>query len=370
MLTSRFFLVVVFSLFVAVGLFMFSRQSNNPKKEIVQETSSSLRQAISDTPTPTPLELPERYVISPGNFVGQTFNNCGPATLSMAMSVFGINVSQGELASSMRPFNNPLGGVDDKSIFAHEFVKEAKNQGFLALHRPNGTSELMKRFLINDIPVVVRTWLNDYEDIGHFRLVNGYDSSVNTLIYQDSYYGPNQTQSESDFQMLWKPFNYGYILVYPEDKQDVVEEILGENIDEQIAWERSQVRSTEALSDNPSDDFARFNLAVANFYLGNYNQTIEQYEKAQGRLPPRMLWYQPEPIYAYQKNEQYDKAFELTDAILSNGNLAYSELYQVKGEIYIEQGQEDLAREQFEKAIYYNRNFQPAHASLTALMDR
>lgn len=47
----------------------------------------------------------------------------------MALSMFGTQASQEELAAAMRPFNNPEGGVDDKSIFAEEFVTHAKVYG-------------------------------------------------------------------------------------------------------------------------------------------------------------------------------------------------------------------------------------------------
>src|SRR3989338_5566497 len=131
--------------------------------------------------------VPQVYEIPSAAYVGQTFNNCGPATLSMVMSYFGKSVSQDVLRDQIRPYNNPQGGVDDKSLFADEFVKYAKQYGFEGIQRPDGDVTLLKTLIVNDIPIIVRTWLHPNEDIGHFRIVRGYDE--NGFIQDDSYEG-------------------------------------------------------------------------------------------------------------------------------------------------------------------------------------
>lgn len=300
-------------------------------------------------------------------FVPQTFNNCGPATLSMIMSMFGKDVSQKELTDKMRPFNNPFGGVDDKSIFPDEFVQYAKEYGMSSLHRPNGSIDLLKKFIAHNIPVVVRTWLHPNEDIGHFRIVRGYDEQRRVIIQDDSYEGTNIEYSYETFSQMWKPFNYGYILVYPREKEAIIRAILGQDINEQKAWNNTEQRAMAELEKNPYDVYALFNISIANYYLGNYKIAVDYYEKSQKYLPRRMLWYQIEPILAYQKLKRYERVFNLVDSILQNGNLAYSELYFIRGQIYSEQGKIHDARLEFEKAIYYNKNFQKAKDALSLI---
>lgn len=353
-------------LILLIGIFTFLERQDKalPVKEAAkQEEVQGQRQPA----TVATENLPERAVLPQSNFVAQSFNNCGPASLSMVMSMFGVHVSQEELADQMRPFHNPQGGVDDKSIFAPEFVTYAREYGFASLHRPNGSIELLKKFVANDIPVVVRTWLHPGEDIGHFRIVRGYDEEKKVVIQDDSYQGPNLEYSYDEFLSMWQPFNYGYILVYPKDKQAVVDAILGEEKDEQVAWQHALARAEEEVAQNSSDAYAKFNEATAYYYLGKYDQTISFYEQAQSGLPPRMLWYQLEPIEAYLKTKQYDKVFGLTDQILDNGNKAYSELYLMRGKAYKEQGKVDLARAEFEKAVYYNTNSKEAQDALASL---
>ncbi|EKD84740.1 MAG: hypothetical protein ACD_38C00166G0001, partial [uncultured bacterium] len=62
---------------------------------------------------------------------------------------------------------------------------------------------------------------------------------------------------------------------------------------------------------------------------------------------------QIEPILAYQKLKNYTRVFQLTDKILNTYNRAFSELYQIRGEIYQELGKVDLAEAEFGKARFY-----------------
>ncbi len=52
----------------------------------------------------------------------------------------------------------------------------------------------------------------------------------------------------------------------------------------------------------------------------------------------------------------YEKLFEVTQKILDNENRGFSELYILRGNIYMEQGKEDLALKEFQNAVLYNKN--------------
>lgn len=362
------FVVTLFFIVYAAALWTYGVPAFEHAQKAPVTEEQIVAEAEKPTPTTVPLKNPHvRYVIPQGTFVAQSFNNCGPAALSMVLSMYGTSVSQDILREKMRPFSNPFGGVDDKSIFAPEFVRHAEYYGYKALERPNGDIELLKKLIANDIPVIVRTWLHPQEDIGHFRIVRGYDSTQQVIIQDDSYEGPNLTYSYDIFLSMWQPFNYGYILVYPKDRQAVVEAILGEEVDAKAAYANSIARAKEELQKNPNDSYAQFNLATAYHHLGDYQKSVEAYEKSVAGLPPRMLWYQIEPIYAYARLKNAERVFSLTDRILYNGNLAYSELYQIRGEMFLASGNREEARSEFEKAVYYNQFFEPAKASLRNL---
>lgn len=367
---SRFLFGFIFSAFLVLGFFVFGSQ-NNPHSDI---SSAPVHKVLGITiqnevsPTHIPLKpVPSVYSLPQSEFVSQTYNNCGPATLSMVLSMFGKHVSQDELASKMRPFNNPYGGEDDKSVFADEFVRYAKQYGFEAVERPNGNRETLKKFVANGIPVVVRTMLNDHEDIGHFRIVRGYDDKQGVLIQDDSYQGPGLEYSYDSFDQLWQPFNYGYIVVYPAGKQQIVDQILGGEKDSVVAYQHSIERAEHELAENPNSVYSTFNIATAYFYLGDYQKSKEAYEKVAGQLPPRMFWYQTEPIQNYLALTDYDRVIELSDQTLESGNAAYSEMYFYKAQAYEGEGNTDLAKQELQRALYYNQNYLAAQKELSRL---
>lgn len=340
----------------------------------IQDSSKSpvyltqLQQITHEEEKPVDIvEPPVSYSLVQANFISQSFNNCGPAAMSMVFSTYDLKVSQEELAAKMRPFNSPWGGDDDKSVFPNEFVSTAKEYGLESLYRPNGNIELVKKLIANDVPVIVRTWLNPGEDIGHFRIIRGYDDSAQVFIQDDSYQGSGLKYTYDQVMDMWKPFNYSYILIYPKAKQDVVETILGENMDEKVAYQNALKQADADLEKNPGDAYAEFNRSTAYFHLGDTKRSVASYDKAKDGLPDRILWYQYEPLYAYQKEKRYDNILEIADGILNNGNKAYSELYQLRGEIYLERGDKEAARSEFEHALYYNTNFEPAKNALAAL---
>ncbi len=315
----------------------------------------------------TLLSTPSVVELSPPPYEAQTFNNCGPASLSMVLNYYKKNTNQIELGNMMRPFNNSWGGIDDKSVFPEEIVQYAQKYDLLAVHRPNGSIEKMKQLVSQNIPVIVRTWLNTREDIGHYRIVRGYNDERKTILQDDSYQGPDITYEYNTFEELWQPFNYSYIVIYPKEKKEVVEAILGQDLNEKNAWENVLKRSATEQNAQYNKTYIQYNQAVAYYYIGDYSKSIQIFEKIESQLPWRMLWYQPEPIYAYQRLKNQERVMYLTNSILFNGNLAFSELYQARGEVYLALGNKDFARQEFENALNYNTNYESAQRALQYL---
>lgn len=360
---------IAFILLLVISLTLFFVMKPEKKIEFTQKHTQNMSSPSGAQEQEVMIKTPSQsYVIPSASYVSQTFNNCGPATLSMALSYFGQHITQDELREQMRPFNNPGGGNDDKSVFASEFVEYGHKYGMLGIARPNGTSELLKTFIANDIPVIVRTWLHPHEDIGHFRIVRGYDDTKGVFIQDDSYEGRNLEYTYSTFDEIWKPFNYGYIVIYPSEKQEVVEKIVGQDIDENVAYKNALERANTNLAASPNSVYDLFNASTAYYHLGNPQKSVEYYEKAQSQsLPPRMLWYQYEPLKAYLDIKDYERVFALTDWIITNNNIAFSEMYILRGKAYLAQGNKDAARAEFEKAVYYNKNLTIAKEALNSL---
>lgn len=355
---------------IILGMIIF-RVFFYDKPTTINKAVSQITEQSTPTQTPTPTiqlpPLPDSKTLENDYHIFQSFNNCGPAALSMTLSYFGISVSQEELGRQLRPYQIPGGDNDDKSTTLSELAQKGEEYNLLSYHRPNGNPELIKQFINNDIPVITRTWLEDNDDIGHYRIIKGFDDTTQEFIQDDSYQGKNLRYSYEKFNRLWEKYNYEYLVFVPKDKQEIAEQILGDDKDETTAWKNAVKLSQQQLAENPNNVYARFNLSVAHYHLGDYEKSIEEFEQVESQLSFRTLWYQIEPIQAYYALENYDRVFEITDKILNNHNRAFSELYVIRGEIYKKQGNIDAARSEFEQAVFYNNNLKSAQEALNSL---
>jgi len=336
-------------------------------------TAAKPRVALSAVKMLTPVvgsplpPLPSSALLQNDYQVYETWNDCGPASLSMALSYFGINESQAALAAVLRPYQNDQGNNDDKDVTMDELAAEARTFGLLAYHRPSGTMRMMKRFIAAGMPVIAETVLTKNDDIGHFRVVKGYDDTTLSVSQDDSMQGHNVQFSYSDFDAMWKKYNYEYLVLVPKSKQRIAEAILGSDLNPKVAWARTVRLDRASLRQNPSDIDSRFNLSVALYYVGDYAGSVREFEKVQNSLPFRTLWYQIEPIEAYYQLGDYQKVFALTDSILNNGNRAFSQLYILRGMIDKKQGNLQAARAEFENAVFYNVHLKAAQDALRSV---
>lgn len=334
---------------------------------LIADVIMSSSPSQSPTPTFSTIRLPEKMILEGGYQVFQSFNNCGPASLSMLLSYFDIYKSQEHLGEQLRPYQIANGDNDDKSVTMDEIAIKAKEFGLIAFHRPNGNIQLLKQFIASDIPVLTRTWLDQGEDIGHYRIVKGFDDTSWQIIQDDSFQNKNLRFSYPDFEELWKKFNYEYVVLVPKTKQSIAEKIIGENLDIQKSWTKAVDNSKQELDKDPDDIYARFNLSVAFYNIGDYKNSVTEFEKIQQELPLRTLWYQIEPIKSYYQLGDYQKVFLLTNQILNNQNRAYSEAYILRGQSYLKMGKKDEAKQEFEKAVFYNNNLKAAQEALQAI---
>lgn len=351
-------IVLISSVFVWWRFPNFTQEITSP--EVLQPVQEIVEEIA---PPKIKLQTPPVTKILPGGIhVFQSFNNCGPAALSMALSYYGIQETQAVLGQSLRPYQVAGGDNDDKSVTLEELAEKSKEYGFVPYHRPNGNIDLIKLFITYDIPIIARTWLKPNEDIGHYRVIKGYDQ--NQIIQDDSLQGKNLYYSYDDFNIIWKKFNFEYLVLVPVEKKEIAEAILAEDFDPKKSWEKAVENAKTQLQENPEDIYTRFNLSVAYYNIGDYQKSVEEFEKVESRLPFRTLWYQIEPIKAYFELENYDRVFEITNRVLSYHNRSFSELYLIRGEIYLKQGQKDLAKSEFEKAYFYNKNLKSAQEAL------
>ena len=162
---------------LSFGLVWLSGCTVFPKIEETKPSVVAEPTLAIETPIASPIKLvshspsPQSKVLESNYHIFQTFNNCGPASLSMALRYFGVDKSQKELGDVLRPYQVANGDNDDKSVTLLELAEEAKKHGLKAYSRPGGTVEMLEEFIAMDLPVITRTWLKVNDDIGHYRVV-------------------------------------------------------------------------------------------------------------------------------------------------------------------------------------------------------
>lgn len=312
--------------------------------------------------------LPEKKYIDNLSWVPQSFNNCSSVGLMIILSHWGIVDTQEKIAEATRPWNNPKGNNDDKSVTLHELAMYAESKhGTITYVRPSGDIETLKKFIANDIPVLTRALMYPKDDIVHYRVIRGYDDTKKIVIETDGVEGKNVPYSYEDWMYMWKDFNYSYLIIVPKEKKEIAEKLLGEDLDEKKAWTNAKNRALNDLSLNKNDLKVNYNLITAMYYLGEYENVVSEFEKIEDKLTRRKLWYQTEPIDAYFKLEKYDRVIELVDYIANDNNKSISELYVLKGKILEKRGDSNGAKVEYEKALYYNKYLQSAKEALGLL---
>ncbi len=297
----------------------------------------------------------------------QQWNNCGPATLAMALSYWGAAVDQKDVAGFVKP--NP----EDRNVRPDELVAYANSIGYGGLWRINGSLERLKQLLLAGFPVMVEKGFDPEPDrlgwMGHYLLLIGYSESSRTFITMDSYLGPNKVESFDHVDYYWRHFNRLYLVFYPPERAGEVAAIIGADMDDRTMYNNALWRATLEKDQNPDDPFAWFNLGSIYVALGDYESAAVAFDMARMRGTPwRMLWYQFGPYEAYLHvggDRLYD-VITLANAVLAN-NVYSEEAYYYKGLALQAQGEIEAARAQFQKAIQYNSHYTAAYEALQAL---
>ncbi len=335
----------------------------------------------SPTPQPTPTSVTSVQSVpeirDPG-FVQlsglahywQTWNNCGPATLAMNLSYYGLPLTQKQTAAVLKP------NWDDKNVSPHEMAAYARSQGLSALVRVNGNAELLHRYVDAGIPVLVETWLDHDGGMGHYRLVVGYDDAAGQWIAYDSYVSdgidpkgpyPGIRIPYGEMERLWRVFNGTYVLVYDAATAAAAQQILGDEADDGLMWQRSLERAQAEAAANPGDPFAWFNLGTSLTHLGRYADAASAFDQARViGLPWRMLWYQFEPLQAYYESGRYDELLALADSVIATaGNI--EETFYWRGRALQATGDTAAARTAYQRAAELNSNYAEPRQALSEL---
>lgn len=293
----------------------------------------------------------------------QTWNNCGPATVTTNMSYFGRTETQADAAQLLKP------NRDDKNVSPYELAAYARSTGLEAIVRQGGTVDQLKMFLSNGLPVLAETWLiHDGDGLGHYRLVIGYNDATGQFDTFDTLNGPHFKVDYNRFEADWRVFNSLYLIVYPPEQAQTVAAIIGEDMDDARMYSRILAQAQAEAAANPNDAIAYFNQGEVLTRLGRFQEATAAFDRARAiGLHWRRLWYQFTPFEAYYATGRFQDVLDLTEATLE-GTGGLEEAYYYRGLALLATGQPG-AEEAFQAALEYNPLFTPAADALNRLIE-
>jgi len=352
-----------------------TQPSSQPTSQPANQPTSQLSDPPTLTPvvppgptqaarsTPAPIES-ANVLLTGFRHIYQTWNNCGPATLSMNLSYYGWPGGQADAAKFLKP------DQEDKNVSPDQMAAFAQSVGFNALMRVNGSIPMIKHFLNAGIPVLIEKGFEPNPQDGwegHYELIVGYNDSRSEFIAMDSYTGPNQSVPYDTLDWYWSHFNRTYLIVYTTEQSDTVMQLLGSDADGATNYAGALAAAQAAASANASNAFAWFNAGTNFAALGDYESAAVAYDQARSLgLPWRMTWYQFSIFEAYYRTGRFDDVLALADATLKTTPYI-EELWYYRGLVHQARGELDAAREQFNQALHYNPNFTAAANALAAL---
>jgi hypothetical protein len=277
----------------------------------------------SPTPTTTPTPLPKVVNIPGVPHEFQTWNNCGPATLSMALAFWGWAGDQRPIAASIKP--NPR----DKNVMPEELASFVKEQtGLDAWVRVGGEIQMLKEFIAAGFPVIVEKGIEDNDGwLGHYVLVHGYNENTQTFIYQDSLNGSDRSIGYEILERQWRAFNFTFLVVFPSSLEAEVLTVLGAQAEITSNTRYAYQKASQEIEVLEGRDlyFAWFNRGSSQVKLQDYSGAAASYDQAFAMYPEiavterpwRMMWYQTGPYWAYFYTARYEDVINLATTTLN-----------------------------------------------------
>ena len=377
---------------IAVTKMMQTLQASlTPQASTIAATSTpqpgpTARPTITSTPLPATVMLQGvKYEHQHGRL-----NYCGPANFSMALTFWGWKGDRDVVGKAVKPTDK------DKNVMPYEFQDYIIDNvpGMSSAVRYGGDIETLKRLVAAGYPVVVEKGIYERDLngnmgwMGHYAFVTGYDETKKEIIYQDTYQpdpkanpGPNRHIKYSTFLEGWRAFDYIFVVVYPNEKENEVMTLLGPLADEQQAAQHAlEVAQSEAQTlTDIGQYFAWFNVGTSHIALLQYADAATAYDYAfnlyanlnveDSVRPYRMMWYQTGPYKAYYYTNRFADVINLADTTLNDtiAEPVLEESLYWRGMAYYMAGKTDLAVKDYRNALSIHPKWIPATQALQDL---
>ncbi len=345
----------------------------------VQATKISPSATPSPAPSVTPAPAPKSQVtvkpvaksviLSPMAWEAQTWNNCAPVSALMTLSYYGITLTQAQCGDALRP------NKGDKHVQPQELENFINGQpGIKTFVRENGTLDTLRLLLSNGIPVITQQWLHLDDNIGHYRVVRGYDTAKNILIFNDSMADRAGIEVPSDFQdKLWKGYDRRYFPVFTPTTESLVLAILGPDANVEENYGRALNAAQDYATKNPKDIDAWRNLGFLQYQGNNCKEALNSWSKLTTMLAPgpdgpynKFLWYQLWPVECNNRLGNFQTTLKLVQPAIDSTKV-YAEARYEKAVALAALNRKEEAKVELKLALLDDVNYAPTRILLDKL---
>jgi tetratricopeptide (TPR) repeat protein len=318
------------------------------------------------TPTASPTPRPDQVSLPPPAWEKQDWNNCGPATLALALRMYGWAGDQFDISDLLKPDRG------DKNVNIEELVYYVRTRaGWLqADFRVGGTIDRLKDFLAAGYPVIIEKgfeldpWDGGGGWAGHYLLLTGYDEARGVFFTQDSNKGADRPVPFDEVDDGWRAFNRVFLYLYDPADQAAIDLLLGDDADADQNRERALAAAQADIDRDAQDGFAWFNLGSNLVYFERYGEAAQAFDTAGGLgLPWRFSRYQFGPYIAYFHQGRFQDVIDLADYTIFRTQKA-EESHLWRGWARYRLGELYPAIEDFRQALHINPNYLDAQYAL------
>ncbi len=307
-------------------------ETPTPEADVADDEDAAIVIPTAEPQTgPEPTAIANAFSINSIIYQEQAgyFTHAGPATVASVLSYWGDKTTQHEVASVL---HGSAERGDDRNVSPQELLTYIQeNSDIEAMFRYGGTVDLLKQLVAAGFPVVIQNSFPLPGNVGwsgHYTIINGYNEARNTFLTYDPYVGPFQIYDIDQIEASWRPFNFAFIVLYPESRAGEALNVLRDYSWNEWALGQALQRSQREAADLTGlEQFhAQFNEGTTLMGYGDFRKAVTAYDKAFAMYdeladfekPKRLLWYFDGPYEAYFRTERYQQVIDLADTTLSN----------------------------------------------------
>lgn len=170
---------------------------------------------------PAPKNQPTGYVLQGVPLVKQSYNACGPASITEVLGYFGLKVDMNQVSQLTR--------ADEKAYMSGQAIVDfAPLVGMQARLYSGGTLNTVRAAMKNGLPIIaLQSHIPQAGTvIPHWRVIVGYDDAKQAVYLMDPLLG-YVAMGYNDFNRVWADQRGQFAMMYPPKLGATVKKVIG-----------------------------------------------------------------------------------------------------------------------------------------------